>query len=67
VDDVEDIHRYTIPNTARYALAVDFVGNPTNNGADSYGFAYYVPEPTTMAMMLCITSAALLRRRRARG
>jgi len=62
VDDVEDLHRFSIPTSGNYAIAVDFFKDNTNNGSDSYGLAYYVPEPSSL-MLISIGALGMLRRR----
>jgi hypothetical protein len=65
LDDVEHIHRFLLPDTSKYALSVKMITDPTANGADAYGLAWYVvPEPATLGLLILAAPALLMRARR---
>jgi hypothetical protein len=68
LDDVEHIHRFLLPDTAKYALSVKMITDPTANGADAYGLAWMVvPEPATLGLLTLAAPALLMRARRRRA
>ncbi len=44
IDNVEHIHRFDVPDTAFYALAVNFKTDHSQGGADAFGLAWTLPD-----------------------
>jgi hypothetical protein len=44
LDNVEHIHRFGIPETGYYALAVRFKQDRSNNGGNTYALSWILPE-----------------------
>lgn len=44
VDNVEHIHRFDVPETAFYALAVNFKTDQSQGAADAFGLAWTLPD-----------------------
>jgi hypothetical protein len=44
IDNVEHIHRFEVPDTAFYALAVNFKTSHSQGAADAFGLAWTLPD-----------------------
>jgi hypothetical protein len=49
IDNVEHIHRFDVPETAFYALAVNFKADHSQLGTDAFGLAWSVPDSPFLA------------------